>query len=84
MAFPIWWGEEPRIIDTFMESYDFSGITMIPFCTSGSSGLSGTVDTIEGLEPDTLVTVGLSVKGADAFGAADDIPQWLDEIGLAQ
>lgn len=39
IAFPIWWGEEPRIIDTFMESYDFSGITLIPFCTSGGSGI---------------------------------------------
>ena len=39
IAFPIWWGKEPRIIDTFMESYDFSGITLIPFCTSGSSGI---------------------------------------------
>ena len=39
VGFPIWWGEEPRILDTFVESYDFTGITMIPFCTSSSSGL---------------------------------------------
>ena len=39
IGYPIWWGEEPRIMDTFVESYDFSGITMIPFCTSGSSGI---------------------------------------------
>lgn len=39
LAFPIWWGEEPRIMDTFVESYDFSGKTVIPFCTSGSSGI---------------------------------------------
>ena len=38
VGFPIWWGEEPRILDTFAESYDFSGITLIPFCTSGGSG----------------------------------------------
>ena len=37
VGFPIWWGEEPRILDTFVESYNFDGITMIPFCTSGSS-----------------------------------------------
>ena len=35
----IWWGEEPRIVDTFVESYDFSDITVIPFCTSSSSGI---------------------------------------------
>ena len=39
VSFPIWWGEEPRIMDTFVESYDFDGITMIPFCTSSSSGI---------------------------------------------
>ena len=37
VGFPIWCGEEPRILDTFVESYNFDGITMIPFCTSGSS-----------------------------------------------
>ena len=39
VGFPIWWGEEPRIMDTFVESYDFGSITMIPFCTSSSSGI---------------------------------------------
>ena len=39
IGFPIWWGEEPRIMDTFVETYDFDGITMIPFCTSASSGI---------------------------------------------
>lgn len=39
IGYPIWWGEEPRIMDTFVESYDFDGKTMIPFCTSGGSGI---------------------------------------------
>ena len=39
IGYPIWWGQEPRIMDTFAEMYDFTGITMIPFCTSGSSGI---------------------------------------------
>ena len=39
IGFPIWWGEEPRILDTFVESYSFDGITLIPFCTSSSSGI---------------------------------------------
>ena len=38
IGYPIWWGEAPRIMSTFIESYDFSGKTIIPFCTSGSSG----------------------------------------------
>ncbi len=39
IGYPIWWGEEPRIMDTFVEKYSFDGITMIPFCTSSSSGI---------------------------------------------
>ncbi len=39
IGYPIWWGEEPRILDTFVESYDFGAITVIPFCTSASSGI---------------------------------------------
>ena len=39
VGYPIWWGEEPRILDTFVESYDFDTATMIPFCTSASSGI---------------------------------------------
>ena len=39
IGFPIWWGVAPRIVETFLESYDFSGKTIIPFCTSGGSGV---------------------------------------------
>ena len=39
IGYPIWWGEEPRILDRFVEAYDFDGITLIPFCTSSSSGM---------------------------------------------
>ena len=39
IGFPIWWGVAPRIIETFLESYDFSGKTILPFCTSGGSGV---------------------------------------------
>ena len=39
IGYPIWWGEEPRIMDTFVELYSFDGITVIPFCTSSSSGI---------------------------------------------
>ena len=44
VGYPIWWGQEPRIMDTFVETYDFGNATVIPFCTSGSSGIgnSGT------------------------------------------
>ena len=40
VGFPIWWGVEPRVVDTFLERYDFSGKAMIPFATSGGSGMA--------------------------------------------
>lgn len=39
IGYPIWWGDEPRILDTFVEKYDFKGKTLVPFCTSGGSGI---------------------------------------------
>lgn len=47
IGYPIWFAEEPRIMDTFVESYDFDGITVIPFCTSGSSGIGSSGKNLE-------------------------------------
>ena len=47
VGFPIWWYVEPRIVDTFLEGYDFSGKTLIPFATSGGSGISGAEKSLE-------------------------------------
>ena len=47
VGFPIWWGVEPRIVDTFFESYDFSGKRMIPFATSGGSGIAAAQKSVE-------------------------------------
>ena len=49
LGFPIWWGEEPRILDTFVEKYSFDGITVIPFCTSGGSGIGRSGPNMEAL-----------------------------------
>ncbi len=49
LGYPIWWGEAPRILDTFVESYDFSGKMVIPFCTSISSGIGSSADTLKKL-----------------------------------
>lgn len=49
LGYPIWWAEAPRIIDTFVESYDFTDKTVIPFCTSGGSGIGSSAETLEEL-----------------------------------
>ena len=49
LGFPVWWYREPAIIDTFLDAYDFSGKTIVPFCTSGGSGLGETVGNMRSL-----------------------------------
>lgn len=47
LGYPIWWGEAPRIMSTFVESHDFDGITVIPFCTSGGSGIGNSAEILK-------------------------------------
>jgi len=54
IGFPIWWYIAPTIINTFLESYDFAGKTLVPFCTSGGSGLGKTEEVLKALCPDTV------------------------------
>ena len=61
---PIWWGREPSIIDTFMESYDFRGKKVIPFVTSGSSGIGDYGKNLEALAPGALVDIGKRFSGS--------------------
>nr|WP_255354916.1 flavodoxin [Candidatus Methanomethylophilus sp. 1R26] len=58
IGFPIWWYKEPNIIDTFLESYDFSGKTVVPFATSGSSGMDGIGSRMQNLVPAAKVLGG--------------------------
>ena len=54
LGYPIWWGDAPKIISTFLESYDLTGKTIVPFCTSGSSGIAGSLTELQALAPDAL------------------------------
>ena len=80
LGYPIWWGEEPRIIDTFLESYDFSDKTVIPFCTSGSSGISTSENNIRNLVP---IGEQLSGKRFSVNASVDDVSAWLDTLDLS-
>lgn len=81
LGYPIWWGEEPRIIDTFLESYDFSGKTVIPFCTSGSSGISGSEKNISSL---TEIGNQLSGKRFSSDATEKDVSDWIDTLNLPE
>ena len=84
VGFPIWWGDMPRILYSFFDAYDFSGMTIAPFCTSGGSGLSGTPGTIAELESGATVLDGLHVSDSAADSAESSVSQWLADIGQAE
>ena len=78
LGYPIWWGEAPRIVDTFVESYDFSEKTMIPFCTSGGSGIGSSADTLE-----ELAGAGTWMEGKrfDGSESQEDMLNWFQGLG---
>lgn len=79
IGYPIWWGEAPRIVSTFMENYDFSGKTLIPFCTSGGSGMGSSVANLQQLTSSAKWLDGQRLNGSDS---QDTIMEWVDSLGL--
>ncbi len=79
IGYPIWWGTCPKIINTFLDKYDLGGKTVVPFCTSGGSGISASVNTIKNLEPNATVLDGKKCNGNDTQNA---ITGWIDGLGL--
>ena len=77
IGFPIWWGIAPRIIETFLESYDFSGKTIIPFCTSGGSGVGRSDSELhKNVSGDVKWEKGVQINRPNE-GA---IKKWLDKV----
>ena len=77
---PNWWGDMPMILYTFLESYDLSGKTVIPFNTHGGSGFSDTIDTIRALQPDAEVMDGLSISRNRIQDAEQEIIDWVSGL----
>ena len=77
LGFPIWWGEEPRILDAFAEKYSFEGITVIPFCTSGGSGIGRS-----GANMEALAGSGTWLEGERFNGnvSEEDLQSWIDGL----
>ncbi|HIW58236.1 MAG TPA: NAD(P)H-dependent oxidoreductase [Firmicutes bacterium] len=80
LGYPIWWGTIPRIINTFIDSYDLTGKTIIPFCTSGSSGIENSVSRLRELLPGSNVTDGLRASSSTTDA---EIEQWLTSSGFS-
>ena len=78
IVFPIWWGNAPRIIDTFVESYDFSGKTIIPICTSSSSEIGTSAEYLQ-----TLTSKSATWKHGKSFYkkfSKDDVKNYFDNL----
>ena len=79
IGYPIWWGEAPRIMSTFIESYDFSGKTFVAFCTSASSGF-GSSDSA--LRSAASGATWLDGHRFPADASSDEILSWANELGI--
>ncbi|MDE6016686.1 MAG: NAD(P)H-dependent oxidoreductase [Acetatifactor sp.] len=79
IGYPIWWGQAPKIMCTFMESYDFSGKTIVPFCTSGSSSIGSSATNLEPLTNGAVWLPGIRFSGS---ASQNTIMEWVRGLGL--
>jgi flavodoxin len=77
VGFPVWWYREPSIIDTFMEAYDFSGKKVVPFCTSGGSGLGDSAQNMQKLAPGATVVNG---KRFSSSASESELKSWAESV----
>ena len=82
LGYPNWWGELPMAVCTFLESYDFSGKTIVPYCSHEGSGLGGGPRQIAELCPNATLLDGFAVRGGSVMNAENDLLDWLDGLGL--
>ena len=77
LGYPIWWGQAPKIMYTFVESYDLAGKTIVPFCTSGSSGIGSSAVNLSKSTPGAVWMDGKRFSG----GVSDaDLKAWVDDL----
>ena len=77
VGFPVWWYREPSILDTFMESADFTGKTVVPFCTSGGSGLGDSAENMQKLAPGANVVDGKRFRSSVS---EDELKEWVEQF----
>ena len=79
LGYPIWWGEAPRIISTFLESYDLTGKTIVPFCTSASSGMGGSAENLATLAADAAWLEGARFNPG---ASQEEVAAWVGGLEL--
>lgn len=82
IGFPNWWGTLPQPVFTFLDEYNLSGKTVIPFATHRGSGLGSASRDISKLSPNSKILDGFSVRGEDAVNSQDDVNKWIQDLGV--
>ena len=84
LGYPNWWGDMPMPLYSFLDEYDLSGKTIMPFVTSGGSGFSRTIRSIEDAEPAATVLEGLSIRDRRVRDSSTDraIEEWINGSGM--
>ena len=82
VGYPDWWSDAPMVIYSFLESYDWTGKTLVPFCTSGGSGFGRSLDRLPDSAPGATILEGLHVSGSSAADSGEEVAEWIAELGL--
>ncbi len=84
LGYPSWWGTPPMAVFTFLESYDFSGKTIVPCCTHEGSGMGHSEKDVAKACPKTTVLEGVAIHGTNASSAGSEVSRWLNKLGISQ
>ena len=82
IGFPNWWNNMPMPVFTFLEGYDFSGKTVVPFTTYGNGVWGKSVDSIRDTVPDAIIVDGLAIQEHELQDASSEVSEWLQGLGL--
>lgn len=80
VGYPDWWSDAPMLIYSFLESYDWEGKTIVPFCTSGGSGFGRSLEKLPDSAPGAVILEGLHVSGSSVDNAGEDIAIWISSF----
>ena len=84
VGYPNWWGTYPQAIKVFLSMHDFSGKTIIPFCTHEGSELGRSVADLKKLCPKSTILEGLAIRGSAAHNSHDRIDEWLKKLKITK
>lgn len=82
VGYPDWWSDALMVIYSFLESYDWTGKTLVPFCTSGGSGFGRSLDRLPDSAPGATILEGLHVSGSSAADSGEEVAEWIAGLGL--